>query len=411
MSVARVIAIMVFVVVAGCLSGSDPQPPAPQDTPGPPSSAGPSIPTSGAPSSSGSPAIGGGLRLVPGMVGLESPLLVTHAGDGSGRLFVVEQAGTIRVTRLGTSDVGLYADLRDRVGSAASEQGLLGLAFLPGDANVVFVSYTDKQGDSVVSRFREQNGALDPQSEERLLFVDQPFDNHNGGHLAFGPDGMLYFGLGDGGFAGDPAANGQNPATLLGSMLRLQVGATGPYTIPADNPFADHPLFAPETWSYGWRNPWRFSFDRATGDLWIADVGQNVYEEIDFEPAGSPGGGNYGWNLFEGNHHYPTGVDAAPLAEVPLGFVFPLAEYAHDPGGHCSVTGGYVYRGALNPDLVGAYVYGDYCSGIVWTLRAGGQPQQLMDLDAFISSFGEDEAGELYVASYAAGTVLRFENG
>ncbi len=357
------------------------------------------------------PATEAGVQLSPVVTGLESPLLVTHAGDGSGRLFIVEQPGRIQVLDAGTNVSRLYADVSARISTGGNEQGLLGMAFLPTDPTVVLLSYTDQAGESVVSRFKETSGVLDTASEEMLLQVAQPFANHNGGHLAFGPDGMLYFGLGDGGAAGDPNANGQNKATLLGDLLRIGVAATGAYCIPPDNPYVGHPTNEPEIWASGLRNPWRFSFDRLTGDLWIGDVGQQEWEEIDYQAAGTPGGANYGWNVYEGSYFFPLSVAAQRNPAGP-GFTHPVAEYNHNPGNHCSVTGGYVYRGSEVKDLGGLYVFADYCSGQVWTMTGPTAPMvELMDTDFFVSSFGEDEAGELYLASHAEGAVYRFTSG
>ena len=339
--------------------------------------------------------------------GFDSPLYVAEVPGSPGRLVVVEQAGTLRLVQDGAVRAGAFLDLTDRVGSGSSEQGLLGLAFHPGFAEngVAIVGYTDQAGDSVVSRLRmlADGSGLDPASEEVLLQIDQPFENHNGGHLLYGPDGYLYLGFGDGGLAGDPNLNGQNKGTLLGDLLRLDVGATGPYAIPPDNPYAGGGPGGerPEIWASGLRNPWRFHFDRATGDLWIADVGQNLYEEVNVQPAGV-GGLNYGWNLYEGAHHFPS---LAPAAPVP-GFTFPVAEYDHNDG-RCSVTGGPVYRGSALPSLVGATLYADYCSGTVWRLDgAGAQPSVLLEAGFPVSSFGEDAAGEVYVLDYAAGRLL-----
>ncbi|NJL95643.1 MAG: PQQ-dependent sugar dehydrogenase [Anaerolineae bacterium] len=289
-----------------------------------------------------------------------SPVYLTHAGDA--RLFVVEKAGRILILEGGQVRSVPFLDIEARVTSSGSEQGLLSLAFPPDYATsgLFYVYYnTGPAGDSVVARYRvsaaDPNQA-DPASETRILEVPQPFPNHNGGLLKFGPDGYLYIGLGDGGSAGDPQNHGQDPATLLGTLLRLDVSDPSvPYRIPPDNPFVDDPTRAPEIWAYGLRNPWRFSFDRATGHLFIGDVGQGGWEEINHQVAGSPGGENYGWNLYEGDERFADRA-APPGAEL----VFPVATYAHgnllDPRrAHCSVTGGYVYRGAALPELQGTY--------------------------------------------------------
>ena len=339
--------------------------------------------------------------------GFEQPLLITHAGDGSGRLFVVERGGLIRILRDGVIESRPFLDLSAQVRTLGSEQGLLGLAFPPDYASrgQFYVNYTGTSGvgDTVVARYRTGADAdvADLASAQLLLRQAQPFPNHNGGHLAFGPDGHLYIGLGDGGAAGDPFGNAQKPATLLGKLLRIDVEAgVAPYAIPADNPFAN------EIWASGLRNPWRFSFDRDTGDLYIADVGQNAYEEVNFQPAASPGGQNYGWNVMEGMHCY-KGEDCEQA-----GLTAPVAEYAHGAG-DCSITGGHVYRGARHPALRGVYLYGDFCSGRLWGLRrgaAGWESSLLLESGLNISSFGEDESGELYLADYGRGEVYRIES-
>ncbi len=335
------------------------------------------------------------LRLEPVVTrGLAQPVYVTHAGDGSGRLFVLEQAGRIRVVEDGRLRPEPFLDITDRV-LAGGERGLLGLAFHPRfPANGrYFVNYTRRpDGATVIAEFRAGRDAATPQPAERvLLTVAQPYANHNGGMIAFGPDGYLYAGLGDGGAAGDPADRAQNPRELLGKMLRLDVDGAQPYAIPADNPFAGGGG-RPEIWALGLRNPWRFSFDRATGALWAADVGQNAWEEIDVITRG----GNYGWRLMEGAHCYRprTGCRQA-------GLELPVAEYAQESG-RCSITGGYVYRGRRLPGLAGTYVYGDYCSGEIFGLVDGRQ-RVLLATGLAISSFGEDEAGELYVVDHRGG--------
>lgn len=327
--------------------------------------------------------------------GLQRP--VDLQVDGSGRLFVLEKAGRIRIIENNQLVETPFLDISERVGSNSNEQGLLGLAFHPqyGENGRFFVNYTDKNGDTVIARFQVSSdpNAADPNSEVKLLGVDQPFANHNGGVLAFGPDGYLYAGLGDGGSQGDPNGNAQNTNVLLGKILRLDVDSAEPYAVPSDNPFGN------EVWAYGFRNPWRLSFDRSTGDLYIGDVGQNQWEEIDFLAAGSPGGANFGWDHREGAHDYEGGG--------PEGMIDPAAEYSHQEGG-CSITGGYVYRGAL-PEWNGVYLYGDYCTGFIWGLirtENGWQHQMLFQLDERITSFGQDDAGELYLVS-DSGNILR----
>jgi len=332
----------------------------------------------------------------PFISGLQRP--VDLQADGSGRLFVIEKVGRIRIIENDQLLETPFLDISDHVGSSGNEQGLLGLVFHPRyqETGHFFVNYTDVNGDTVIARFQVSSdpNVADPNSEVKLLGVDQPFPNHNGGGLAFGPDGFLYAGLGDGGSQGDPNGNAQNTDVLLGKMLRLDVDSADPYTIPADNPFGS------EVWAYGLRNPWRFSFDRATGDLYIADVGGNAWEEVDFLAAGSPGGANFGWDHREGAHDFEGGG--------PEGMIDPVAEYSHPEGG-CSVTGSYVYRGSMS-EWNGIYLYGDYCTGLIWGLiRANDswQNQLLFDVDANITSFGQDESGELYLLDDGGG-VFRF---
>lgn len=350
-------------------------------------------------------------QLVEVASGFSHPLYVTHAGDGSNRLFVVEQGGKIKIIADGAILPTPFLDVsrlisQSALGDGYTEQGLLGLAFHPDYAEngLFYVNYTDRGGNSVVARFSVS--ATDPnladgESGEQLLYLQQPYRNHNGGHMAFGPDGYLYISFGDGGSGGDPEGNGQNLTSLLGTILRIDVDTPG-YGIPADNPFADGGG-RPEIWAWGLRNVWRFSFDRLTGDLYLADVGQNAWEEINVQPADSTGGENYGWNAFEGFHAYSG---AAPASAV----VDPILEYSHE-NGWCSVTGGYVYRGELVPDLQGYYLYGDYCTGTLWAAAptASGAWESVISLETGrqISSFGEDEAGELYLVDYE-GVVLKF---
>lgn len=336
--------------------------------------------------------------------GFSQPVLVTHASDGSGRLYVVERAGVIRIVRDGAVEPAPFLDISALVRTSGSEQGLLGLAFPPDypKRRHFYVHYTAKSGvgDTVVARYRlgADPDVADPASATVLLRQAQPYANHNGGHLAFGPDGYLYIGLGDGGAGGDPQGNAQNPRTLLGKLLRVDVeSGADPYAIPPGNPFGN------EIWALGLRNPWRFSFDRAAGDLYIADVGQNAYEEVNVQPAASRGGQNYGWNVMEGMHCYSgAGCDRT-------GLTAPVAEYGHDSG-NCSITGGYVYRGAQYPSLQGVYFYGDFCSGRLWGLRrsaSGWENARLLDSGLSLSSFGEDESGNLYVVDYGKGDLHR----
>lgn len=335
--------------------------------------------------------------------GLTRPTGLFHAGDGSGRMFALEQVGRIRIIKERQLLPAPFLDLTAKVNSSANERGLLGLAFHPDYRRngVFFVHYSGARGETVISRFR--TSADDPDrgdvaSEEVLLTVEQPYANHNGGPILFGRDGYLYIALGDGGSAGDPQNRAQNLETLLGKILRVDVRESGPYKVPADNPFVGKPG-RDEIWAYGLRNPWRISFDRATGDLYIADVGQNKLEEINFQPAASKGGENYGWKAFEGTSRY-SAVEAKN--HVP-----PVAEYGRDAG--CSVTGGHVYRGQAIPALVGRYLYGDYCTGRIWALGRSGDRwvnRELAQTSYRISSFGEDESGELYVVDHG-GAVHR----
>jgi len=335
--------------------------------------------------------------------GFRRPVDIQHAGDG--RLFVVEQRGLIWIVQSGAVRPDPFLDISDRVNDGANEQGLLGLAFHPdyGANGRFFVNYTDARGDTVIARYQmgDDPNRVDPNSEVVLLQIDQPYANHNGGGMAFGPDGYLYVAAGDGGSAGDPQGNGQRVDTLLGKILRLDVDRGEPYAIPAGNPFAAGGGRG-EIWAYGLRNPWRFSFDRLTGDLYIGDVGQNTWEEIDFQPAVQPGGVNYGWNVREGLHPY-AGGEAAGLTD-------PIAEYSHSLG--CSVTGGVVVRSPSLPAWQGVYLFGDYCSGSIWGLvrdvASMWQSAALFESGLTISAFGQDRDGEVYLADHN-GAVYRLE--
>jgi glucose/arabinose dehydrogenase len=345
--------------------------------------------------------------LEPVAEGFAAPLYVTHAGDE--RLFVVEQAGTIQTVEGGEIAATPFLDLTGRVGSDASERGLLGLAFAPNyaETGLFYVNYTDLDGNTVVSRFAAPDGATgDPESEEVILTQEQPFPNHNGGMLAFGPDNYLYIGLGDGGGQGDPNGNGQSLDTWLGKILRIEVdpleSGGEPYAVPDDNPFVSDSEARPEIWAHGLRNPWRFSFDREKGDLWIGDVGQNEYEEVSVL-AVDEGGANLGWNIVEGPECYAeAGCD-------PGEFVEPVFSYTHSSGAGCSVTGGYVSRGEEFAALNGVYVLADYCTGLIW----GGGPDASGELvfsepveSGFqISSFGEGVNGAIYLTDITGGTV------
>lgn len=335
---------------------------------------------------------------------------IRHAGDGSGRLFIVQQSGSVHILD-GDSELDTpFLDIGGRVFDQGNEQGLLSLAFPPdyAQSGFFYVWYTGSGGATRLSRFHVDDAdpnLADTGSEQILLELDQPFGNHNGGRLQFGPDGYLYLGIGDGGSGGDPMGHGQNPDTLLGSLIRIDVDpAHGGYAVPEDNPFVGGPG-ADEIWAIGLRNPWRISFDRQTGQLYIADVGQNSVEEINVQPATGGGGRNYGWNTMEGSACF-TDPDCATA-----GLTTPVAEYPHALG--CSVTGGEVYRGNAYPDLQGVYLYGDFCSGTIWGLeQVGGdwEDRVLASTDFRISTFGQGEDGSLYLA-HRGGGVFRISDG
>jgi glucose/arabinose dehydrogenase len=327
--------------------------------------------------------------------------------DGSGRFVVTEQAGAIHIfeNRPDVSSASVFMDISARVSRASNEEGLLGLAFAPdfGRSGVFYVYYSARPGErrTVLSRFTASGdrSRADPASEQILLEVPQPFPNHKGGQIAFGPDGFLYVGLGDGGSGNDPGNRAQNLSVLLGKILRIDVGGAGqgaPYRIPPDNPFAGRPDARPEVWAYGVRNPWRFSFDSATGDLWLGDVGQNATEEVDLVRRGQ----NYGWPQLEGSRCTPARGQACN----PAGTVLPVTEYP-TASPNCSVTGGFVYRAGRIASLQGAYVYGDYCSGKVWALRHNGssvtEQMEVADTDIRISSFAMDLAGNIYALAHS----------
>jgi len=359
------------------------------------------------------------VALEPLNAGFTQPVHIANAPGFPQHLWIVEQTGTIKIYDLeaGALRPEPFLSVSSLV-STGGERGLLSVAFHPDFAanGRFFVNYTDRAGHTQIVEYRTgpDRFAADPQSARPLLQIDQPAANHNGGTMVFGPDGYLYIGTGDGGRAGDPWGNAQNLNTLLGKLLRIDVDSGTPYGIPPDNPFVGRRNARPEIWALGLRNPWKFSFDRATGDLYIADVGQNAWEEIHFQPAGSRGGQNYGWNRMEGSRCYPQGSRCDPS-----GFILPVAEYSHQWG--CSITGGYVYRGTAIPELVGYYLFADYCSGRIWAMDTGpkaayrdapGQPvapwsfEELLHTSYRITAWGEDAAGELYVADHG-GRVYR----
>lgn len=357
---------------------------------------------SGGPSDGGPPAGEAGIRLQLVVDGLQSPVYLTAPANDT-RLFIVEQPGRIRIVQNGALLPTPFLDITSRV-SAGGERGLLSVAFHPQYAanGTFFVNYTDTRGDTRIERYRvsaDPNRA-DPASAEPVLMVAQPFSNHNGGLVAFGPDGKLYVGMGDGGGGGDPHDTGQDPLRRLGKLLRIDVDAARPYGIPADNPHASGTNLLPDVWASGLRNPWRFSWDRTANLLYMADVGQNRLEEINVVPAGQ-GGVNYGWDVMEGSDCFEPASGCSRT-----GLVLPAMEYTHSDG--CSVTGGFVYRGQDVAALRGHYFYADYCEGWIRSFRyengAATDPRS-WDVENVgnVSSFGEDARGELYVISHGGG--------
>ena len=428
----RFVVVLVMVVLLAACGGPDPSasPPdastaAPSTRPDPePTATGSPPPPTDPPSPSPRPIAADppalALEVVAG--GLAAPIGI--APGPPGWLLVQEQDGRVVAVSLATEELTVTLDITDRV-LGGGERGLLGVALHPDfpDDPRAFVHYSDLEGNTVISEFdvTETSSPIsaDAATERVLLRVEQPFANHNGGQLAFGPDGYLWLGLGDGGSGGDPLGNGQNPATLLGSILRIDVDdlpddgndAIG-YGIPDDNPFADGANGAPEVYLYGLRNPWRFSFDRKTGALWIADVGQNAFEEVSRVDPVADAGANLGWNLMEASACHLAGCS-------PEGLILPVVEYGRDRG--CSVTGGHVYRGDALDDLAGWYLFGDYCSGLLFGVRSdapatiagerAAAPRVLLETGANVSSFGEDADGELYLADHASGMIYRVVAG
>ena len=416
--------LLVALTVAGCASPT----PSPTGPSGPtasasasavaPSSAGPTpAATSAAPSGTAPPGTAPTIAIQRVLDGLDSPVDIAFRPNDATSLFIVEQTGRIRVVRDGRLLDRPFLDIRSLVLSGG-ERGLLGLAFLPsGNAGRFFVYYTDRDGKQTVASYDTSGSdadVADADSARIWLTMDDQFANHNGGSLAFGKDGMLYIGTGDGGGGGDPLDSGRHLDTLLAKVLRIDVSkdlgsaAKARYAIPSDNPFVAKAGARPEIYLTGLRNPWRLRFDRATGDLWIGDVGQGSWEEIDVVRAGSPGGLDFGWNIMEGTHCYR---DSATTCNE-TGLTLPVAEYGHDQG--CSVTGGTVYRGAAHPALQGWYVFSDYCSGSFWAIDAAtsspedtAHPTPVATSDYSISAIAEDAAGELYATDLSAGALLR----
>jgi glucose/arabinose dehydrogenase len=347
------------------------------------------------------------------ITGMDKPVGVYHCGDE--RLFIVEQTGRIWISDLqGNLNSNPFLNISSLVTPTGNERGLLGLAFHPDyfSNGYFFLNYTDLSGNTVIARYSVSTtnpDSADENSGQSILNITQPYANHNGGQIVFGKDSLLYIGMGDGGSAGDPQGYGQNTQTLLGKMLRIDIDSF-PYAIPADNPFVNSSTVLPEIWAIGMRNPWRFSFDRLTGDLWIGDVGQDAREEIDFEPDSSSGGLNYGWRCYEGNNSYNTsGCNSSSS------YVFPIYDYANNSITGCSVTGGYVYRGIKFPGLYGYYLHTDYCSGIIWgSFQDSPLYFTTTNLGTFdmydYASFGEDKYGELYLAGRNSGIIYRISD-
>ena len=350
------------------------------------------------------------IQLISFSTGYTLPLGVENCGDN--RLFIVQKTGQIIICdTVGVKLTMPYLDISDRILTSGSEQGLLGLAFDPKyNANGFFyVNYINKSGNTQISRFKvsTNRNVADISSEKFILSIQQPYANHNGGCMRFGKDGFLYIAVGDGGSGGDPQNNAQNPTSLLGKILRINVTGASTYTIPANNPFVDSANYKKEIWALGVRNPWRFSFDAASGALVIADVGQDAWEEVDLQYAKSKGGENYGWRCYEGNHAYNT---TGCLAQS--NYKSPVYEYPHsDVTGDCSITGGFIYRGKRYPSLNGKYFFADYCSGIIRTLTMNDgsvSGQDVLNGDDFAyTSFGEDKNRELFITNYVTGSVYR----
>ncbi len=414
------VTLLSVVLVAACSPSASPSTPtatshAPTPAATAPGGSGPPSPAASAGAGGSFDPTGVTVDVAVAVSGFDSPVDVTNAGDGSGRLFVVEQAGRIRLVKDGALVVRPFLDITGRIASGG-ERGLLGLAFhpdYPTDPRF-FVDYTDRDGNTVVSQFTVSGAdpdSGDPDSEVVLMHIAQPFANHNGGAVVFGPDGMLYIATGDGGSAGDPQGNGQRLDTYLGKILRVDVdvapGSSTAYQVPADNPFATTAGAKPEIWFYGLRNPWRIRFDRETDDLWIGDVGQNAWEEIDVARAAQKGL-DYGWNIMEATHCFnpSSGCD-------PTGLTVPVAEYDHSLG--CAVIGGVVVRDPRQGRLDGGYLFGDACSDNLWLMDPAGDELRaatlVVKMGRTLSSIGEGEDRSVYATSLDKGELLRISAG
>ena len=405
-NLAVLLALALGILLAACSGGDDrqaaPATSAPTTTAAATTGSGSGATSSTARSASSAQFRAARVRLVQVAAAAQPVAMAVRPGERT--IYLVEQVGRVRALRGGRLDPDPVLDISDQV-TAGGEQGLLGLAFAP-DGRHLYLDYTDRAGDSRIVEFAMRGGRADAGSQRELLKVDQPYANHNGGQLAFGPDRRLYIAFGDGGGAGDPEGNGQSLGSLLGKILRIDPRPEGgrPYRVPSDNPFVGRAGARPEIWAYGLRNPWRFSFDPATGDMWIGDVGQNRWEEIDHQPAGA-GGRNYGWDRREGRHEFE--------GDRPAGAVEPVIEYGRE-GGACTVIGGSVYRGARIPGLRGAYVFGDFCAGWVRAARVSGDgvaEQRDLGLQVpNLTSFGVGPDGELYAMSLS-GPIYRLAPG
>ena len=393
------IAVLMVVALAACSSSAAPSTTA--STPTTPSTTNPADPTTAAPTPTTVPVFAAAdVSLTPFVSGLAAPVdLAWRTGDDT--LFVVQQSGTVVPVRNGTVGAPVL-DVSDHI-AYGGEQGLLGLAFHP-TKPLAYVNFTDTSGNTNVVEYAVgTDGVFDAASARTVITIEQPFPNHNGGDVVFGPDGMLYIGMGDGGAANDPLRHGQDPGSLLGKILRIDPTPSGdrPYAVPADNPYVDVDGAKPEVWSIGVRNPWRFSFDRANGDLWIADVGQDKWEEVDHVTAADGGGrgANFGWSAYEGTHRF----NDDQTADTPID---PVLEYPHGDDG-CSVSGGAMYRGDAIASLVGWYVFGDFCSGRLWAF-ANGKKIEIGNVPA-VSAVVDGPSGELYALAYNEGRIVRLD--